>query len=125
MTMSKLTDICPDFQEWPDRWIGIEPDLNYGRQLLEAFLPFAESLLENGLTPKTVKRHLTNLFFLGGEIIRDVSLFNEYSIPAHNKLMQSIDTEGGPVCRHLNSEQEIKVYDGTCRKLYKYLKENK
>lgn len=123
MTMSKLTDICPDFQKWPDRWMGIEPDLDYGRQVLEAFRPFAESLLESGLTQKTVKRHLTNLWFLRGEIIRDVSLFNEYSIPAHDKLVQSKGTEGGPVCRHLDSEPEIKAYDGTCRKFYNYLKE--
>jgi len=121
--MSKLIDICPDFSEWPERWMGIDPDLDYGRQLLEEFRPFAESLSESGLTPKTAKRHLTNLWFLGGEIIRDVSLFNEYSIPAHDKLMQSIDTEGGPVCWHLDSEPEIKSYDSTCRKFYKYLKE--
>lgn len=120
--MCKLIDICPDFKEWPEHWMGIDSDLDYGRQLLEEFRLFAESLSESALTPKTVKRHLTNLWYLGGEIIRDVSLFNEYTIPAYDKLIQSIDTEGGPVCRHFVSEPEIKSYDSTCRKFYKYLK---
>ena len=123
--MNKLNDICPDFAEWPDRWMGIEPDLAYGKQLLEELRPFAEFLTESGLTKKTVKRHLTNLWFLGGEIIRDVSLYNEYSIPASEKLMQSVGTDGGPICRHLEGDAEIKSYDSTCRKLYKYLKQKK
>lgn len=122
MDIAKLADICPDFQKWPDRWMGIDPDRDYGRQLLEVFRPFAEFLLESGLTPKTVNRHLTHLWFLGGEIIRDVSLSNEYSTPVYDKLMQSIDTEGGSSCRHLDSEAKIKAYDATCRKLYTYLK---
>jgi hypothetical protein len=42
--MSKLTDICPDFQEWPERWMGTEQDLDYGKQLREAMRPFAEFL---------------------------------------------------------------------------------
>lgn len=123
--MSKLTDICPDFQEWPDRWMGIEQDLDYGKQLLEEFRLFAESLAESVLTPKTVKRHLTNLWFLGGEILRDVSLFNEYLIPAHEKVMLSIDAERGPACRHLDSESAIKSYDSTCKKLYRHMKETR
>ncbi len=121
--MSKLIDICPDFTEWPDRWMGIEPDLAYGEQLLEEFQPFAETLAKSGLSKKTIKRHLTNLWLLGGEIIRDVSLNDEYSTPATEKLRQSVGADGGPYCRHLDSEAEMKSYDGTCKKLHRYLKE--
>ena len=121
--MSKLTNICPDFPEWPNRWMGIESDLDYGKQLLEELRPFAEFLVEGGLSKKTVKRHLSNLWLLGGEIIRDVSLNVEYSIPALEKLMQSVGTNGGPYCRHLANDTEIDYYDGTCRKLHKYLAE--
>lgn len=121
--MSKLTDICPDFPEWPERWMGVDEDLVYGKHLLEEMRPFAEFLAESGLTKKTIKRHLTNLWLLGGEIIRNVSLYEEYSIPASEKLRDSICPDGGPYCRHLDSEEEMRSFDSTCRKLHKYLKE--
>jgi hypothetical protein len=119
--MSKLTDICPDFPEWPERWMGIKRDLDYGKQLLETMRPFAESLAEGGLAKKTIKRHLRNLWLLGGEVIRNVSLYDEYATPASEKLRQSVGLDGGPYCRHLNSEAELESFDRTCRKLYKFL----
>ncbi|MBW1769501.1 MAG: hypothetical protein JRJ65_20975 [Deltaproteobacteria bacterium] len=121
--MNKLTDICPDFFEWPERWMGDKADLVYGKQLLEEFEPFALSLVDRGLAIKTIKRHLTNLWLLGGEIIRDVSLSEEYSIPAIEKLRQSVSSDGGPYCRYLNSETEMNSYDSTCKKLHRFMKE--
>jgi hypothetical protein len=35
--------------------------------------------------------------------------------------LDSIGPEGGPYCRHLDSEEECRSFDATCRKLYKYL----
>ena len=57
--------------------MGTEQDLEYGKRLLAAMRPFAEFLAEGGLAKKTVKRHLTNLWILGGVIIRDLSLYRE------------------------------------------------
>ncbi len=122
--MSKLLAICPDFTEWPERWMGIEEDLKYGRQLLEEMRPFAEFLAGSNLARKTIKRHLDNLWLLGGEIIREVSLYEEYSVPASQTLREAIGRDGGPWCRHLNSEAEVNSFDSTCRKLYKYLVDN-
>lgn len=122
--MSKLIDICPDFPEWPERWMGTEQDLDYGKRLLEVMQPFAEFLAESGLAKKTKTGHLTKLWFLGGEIIRDVSLYEEYSTPASEKLRESVGPEGGPYCRHLDSGAEKKSFDSTCRKLHKFLEES-
>jgi hypothetical protein len=119
--MSKLIEICPDFPEWPERWMGIEPDLEYGKQLLKEIRPVAEFLAESGLSKKTVKRHLSNLWLLGGEIIRDVSMSKKYSNPASEKLRSSIGSDGGPYCRHLYEETEIKSFDSTCRKFHNFL----
>ncbi len=47
---------------------------------------------------------------------------NEYSIPASIKLRSAIGTDGGPYCRHLDTEAEFKSFNGTCRKLHNYLK---
>jgi hypothetical protein len=51
--MSKLTDICDDFPEWPERWMETEQDLDYGKHLLEAMRPFAEFLAEGGQGAQT------------------------------------------------------------------------
>jgi hypothetical protein len=64
---------------------------------------------------------LTNLWLLGGEIIRNVDLYGEYAIPALEKLRDSVGSDGGPYCRHLNSEYELESFDTTCRKLNKFL----
>ena len=101
--------------------MGIEPDLEYGNQLLDEIRPFAESLADSGISKRTIKRHLDNLWLLGGEIIRDVSTGQKYSVPASEKLRKSVWPDGGPSCRHLHSEEEIKSFDSTCRKLYKFL----
>jgi len=119
--MRTLLEICPDFPEWPKRWMGIEQDLEYGKDLLEIMRPFAEHISESNLSNKTVNKHLTNLWLLGGEIIRNVSLHEDYSTPALKKLKESVGSDGGPICRHITSESEMKSFDSTCRKLHKYL----
>ena len=121
--MSKLTDICADFYEWPERWMGVKRDLDYGKNLLEAMRPFAEFLAEGGLAKKTIKRHLTNLWLLGGELIRNVSLYDEHATSASEKLRNSVGSDGGPCCQHLNSEAELESFDSTCRKLDKFLEQ--
>lgn len=123
--MRKLTDICPDFNEWPERWMGIEKDLVYGRQMLEVLEPFVVFLAESNLSDKTVKNHLANLWLLGGEIIRDVSLQRQYSIPAVEILLQSIDAYGGLHSHQLETEAQIRSYDSTCKKLYKFMEGKK
>ena len=101
--------------------MGIEQDLEYGKNLLEIIRPFAEHIAESNLSNKTVNKHLTNLWLLGGEIIRNVSLHEEYSIPASKKLKKSVGSDGGPYCRHIESEYQMKSFDSTCRKLHNYL----
>jgi hypothetical protein len=101
--------------------MGIVEDLHSGRQLLAEIQPFAEFLVESGLAKNTISRHLSNLWLLGGEIIRDVSLYEEYDIPASEKLRESVGPDGGPYCRHLDTDAEMKSFDSTCRKLHKFL----
>jgi hypothetical protein len=37
------------------------------------FRPFIEHLAASSLSPKTIRRHMDNLWLLGGDIIRDLS----------------------------------------------------
>jgi hypothetical protein len=117
----QLSEVAANFEEWPERWMGLEEDLEYGRGLLEAMRPFAESLIVSGMSISTIRRHLASLWLLGGEIIHEVSLFEEYEVPPLEKLQQSVDVEGGPLCRHVSSPSEAASFDRTCRKLAKFL----
>lgn len=117
----QLLEVVPDFEDWPERWMGVEEDLEYGRRLLEVIRPFAESLVVSGLSKRTVKDHLDFLWLFGGELIREVSVLEEYEIPPIEKLRQSVDSHGGPSCRHLDSRREAAMYHRTCSKLARYI----
>jgi hypothetical protein len=122
MPVLTIETICPDFQEWPDSWKGEDKDVPFGEGLTEAFRPFIQSLINAGRTKKTIRNHIDNLWLLGGEIIREVNDDNEYRrFTPRQKLLDSIGPEGGPYCRHLDSEEESRSFDATCRKLYKHL----
>ncbi len=116
-----LEDICPEFAEWPRRWMGVEADAVYGHGLLAVMRPFAEEILARGLSRKTIRRHLGNLWLLGGEVIRVVNTHHAYHVPPLAKLRDSIGPDGGPLCRHIDSEEGQRSYDTTCRQLHVFL----
>jgi hypothetical protein len=64
---------CRDLDNWPRSWMGLEKDLPPGEQLLACFRPFIEHLASSSLSPKTIRKHVDNLWTLGGEIIRDLN----------------------------------------------------
>ena len=53
--------------------MGLEKDLPPGEQLLTLFRPFLENLAASDLSPKTIQKHVDNLWALGGEFIRDLN----------------------------------------------------
>ena len=71
---SLLERYCRGLNGWPRSWRGQEKDLAAGEQLVAHFRPFLEALVVSDLSPKTIQRHVDNIWALGGEIIRD---FNE------------------------------------------------
>ena len=81
-------------------------------------------LIARGLKDKTIRRHMDNLWLLGDEIVRAVSMNDEYDIPPAENLRRSVDEEGGPYCHHLDSESEARSFDATCRKLHKFFEED-
>jgi len=52
--------------------VGGEEDIPYGKGLVNEMTPFLEDLIQQGLTKKTIRKHVENLWLLGGEIIRSV-----------------------------------------------------
>ncbi len=118
---SDTSAYCRDLDNWPRSWMGLEKDLPPGEQLLACFRPFIEHLTSSSLSPKTIRKHVDNLWMLGGEIIRD--LHEDPSlrkVTAERLLRNVIHEEGGPLI-HNGSEDEQRSFDSTCRKLHGFL----
>ncbi len=114
-------DICKDFPDWPNRWSLVNDDLSFSKELLETFEEFVVHLDKSGLKKKTIRRHMDNLWQLGGELVRRINIDDKYNISPKDHLLEQIDEEGGPYCRHLVTEEDFRSYDATCKKLYKFL----
>lgn len=122
--MSLLPDAsayCKDLHTWPRSWMGLEKDLPPGEALIVCFRPFIEHLAGSGLSPKTIRQHVDNLWTLGGEIIRD--LHYDPSLrkrPADRLLRETVHEYGGPAV-HNGSEEQQRSVDSTCKKLHRFL----
>ena len=120
-----IKKVCPEFDGWPDSWAMTSEDKPYGCELLNAFAPFCQHLIASGLTRKTIRRHMGYLWLLGGELIEEINEREESrGKPAMQLIMDNIDDEGGPYSRHFESEAEMRSFDATCRKFYKFLKQS-
>jgi hypothetical protein len=115
-----LEHYCRDLSGWPRSWMGLEKDLPPGEQLLRLLTPFLESLATSDLSPKTIQKHVDNVWVLGGEFIRD--LHNDPPLrkrPVENVLRGMIEY-GGPLLYHGGEDQQ-RSFDSTCRKLQRFL----
>jgi len=122
---SPIEKLWTDFYEWPERWKGFDKDVPYGEGIIQIYKPFVDELLSR-LSLKTVKRHLDNLWLLGGELIREINMNPKLRKKAPmDLLLDNVDETGGPYCRHLDSEEQMSAYDATCRKLFKFLREHR
>jgi len=102
--------------------MGLEEDLPPGEQLLTLFRPFLEHLAASNLSPKTIQKHVDNMWALGGEFIRD--LHSDTSLrkkPVEPILLQMIKSDG-PLLYHGDEDQQ-RSFDSTCRKFRRFLSE--
>jgi hypothetical protein len=100
--------------------MGVETDLRPGEVLVDCFRPFIEQLASSSLSAKTIRRHVDNLWSLGGEIIRE--LHYDPSLrrrPPEQLLREAVHEYGGPSV-HNASEEHQSAFDATCRKLYRF-----
>ncbi len=116
-----MVDVDSTIKAWPKEWAGVKADEVFGEKLLVELRPFVAALVAKGYARRTLDRHLQNLFLMGGEIIREVSINEAYDADPGEVLRMSVDEEGGPLCQHLYDEEQQRAYDATCRKLFKFL----
>jgi hypothetical protein len=102
--------------------MGLETDLPPGEQLLALFRPFLESLAASDLSPKTIQKHVDNMWALGGEFIRNLN--DDPPLrkrPVAQHLLKMIEY-GGPLL-YLGGEDQQRSFDSTCRKFRRFLAE--
>jgi hypothetical protein len=100
--------------------MGLEKDLLPGEQLVTLFRPFLKNMAASNLSPKTIQKHVDNVWALGGEFIRE--LHSDPSLrrrPVDQVLSKMIDY-GGPLLLH-GSEDQQASFDSTCRRLRRFL----
>jgi hypothetical protein len=76
--------------------MGWEKDLPPGERLVACFRPFLEALVASDLSPKTIQKHVDNLWALGGEIIRGLDENPSLRRKRIEQILDDrIDDEGG------------------------------
>jgi len=117
-----VSSYCCDLADWPRSWMGFEKDLPPGEKLVACFRPFMEHLVASDLSRKTIRKHIDNLWVLGGEIIRDLNEDPSLrKVPVERVLFDLLDDEGGPLIHGCDSEEAQRSLDSTCRKLRRFL----
>jgi hypothetical protein len=106
---------------WPRSWMGLEKDLPPGEQLLTLFRPFLENLAASDLSPKTIQKHVDNMWALGGgEFIRDLNYDQSLrKRPVEQRLFEMIE-DGGPLL-YDGGEDQQRSFDSNCRKFRRFL----
>jgi hypothetical protein len=110
-----------DLDNWPRSWMGLDKDLPPGTELVACLRPFIAHLASSSLSPKTIRRHVDNLWMLGGEIIRDLNYDPSLRKMAADRLLRNVIHEDGGPLIHNGSEEEQRSFDSTCRKLHRFL----
>jgi hypothetical protein len=116
---------CKDLAEWPRSWMGLPEDLVPGEKMVVYFRPFLEHLVGLGLSRKTMRKHVNNLWVLGGEMIRDL-----HETPGLRKvpvetLVFNVIQDGGPILYHNDSEEQQRSFESTCSKFRRFLQGEK
>jgi hypothetical protein len=101
--------------------MGWEKDLPPGEELVICFRPFLEHLVGSELAPKTIQKHVDNLWVLGGEIIRDLNETPSLRKVPVERLLADLVEDGGPLLYHSDSDEEQRSFESTCRKFRRFL----
>jgi hypothetical protein len=107
--------------EWPGSWAGVEADKPFGAGLVAELEPFMAHLETLGLKPKTVRRHLDNLWVIGGEIIRQLNYEPALRKTTPRKLLfETVENGEAPFVPDMG-EAGQKSLDATARRLLRFL----
>lgn len=112
-----------ELADWPRSWMGMPEDLLPGRRVVAYFQPFLEHLVQLDLSRETLRKHVNNLWLLGGEIIRHLNETPSLRNVPIEHLVFGLLGEGGPMLYHSASEEELRSFESTCRKFRRFLEQ--
>jgi hypothetical protein len=102
--------------------MGTEEDFEYGEKLVPFMEEFIKYLIGQNLSRKTLKEYIDYLWLLGGTIIKNVSIYNEYKTEPLEKVMEAV--EGGgclPDGDESMTARELAYFRRMCGKLEEFL----
>ena len=101
--------------------MGFPKDLPPGEHLVQCFRPFLHHLIECRLSRPTLRKHVNNLWVLGGELIRKLNDTPSMRTVPIDDLVFEVVEDGGPLPYGCDSEEEGRSFESTCRKLRRFL----
>lgn len=108
-------------ESWPDSWKGDDKDLAIGKAIVKVFRPFVVQLHQQGLSSVTIRRHVDNLWLIGGEIIRELyQTPSRRRLSAHRLVFEAVQYGEAPLSPHANETLQRSL-DSTARKFLKML----
>jgi hypothetical protein len=110
-----------DLDGWPYSWRFTSRDLRTGQRLLDLFKPFLFYLGVSGITARTFRRHVDNLWLLGGELIRYAQNDTRFMRSPEVVLLEFGERWMGPVLLHESPRTQAEV-DVTFRALIRFLR---
>ena len=116
--------LLPGSERLAPLWMGLEKDLPPGEQLVKLFRPFLEHLAASNLSPKTIQKHVDNMWVLGGEFITDLNDTPSLRKAPVEKVLADMIKDGGPLLHHGDSEEQQRSFESTCRKLWRFLNQS-
>lgn len=120
-TPKNVKELVTDFEKWPEAWMGLREDLEYGEKLLPIMESFLRYLIDQDQSRKTLKDYADSLWLLGGRIIKEVSIYKEYKKDPAKKLIEAV--EGGclPDGHEGMSKSGVKSFEMMCGKFEEFL----
>lgn len=117
----RVVDYLALMEPWPDSWAGVDEDEPIGRDLVTVMRPFMMHLVQRNFSRRTLRRHLDNLWLIGGEIIRKLNYEPRLRSKSASDLLLDAIADGGAPFVHNFNEAEQEVVDVTARKLLRFL----
>jgi hypothetical protein len=101
--------------------MGLPADIPPGEKIVECFRLFLNHLIQLQLSPKTLRKHVDNLWVLGSEIIRHLNQTPSLRKAPIESLVFDTVAEGSPLPYGCDSEQELRSFESTCSKFRRVL----
>jgi hypothetical protein len=121
-TPKNVKELVPDFDKWPETWMGLKEDLEYGKKLLPLMEQFLRHMIDKDLSRKTLKDYAHFLWLLGGRIIKEVSIYKEYKKEPKKKLIEVVEGCGCLPDGHEGmSKSELASFQKMCGKFEEFL----